>query len=239
MRDPNGHIDSDTLAAHAMDALTADEVVEVGQHLATCARCQQEVASLRAVAALLPYGLPDVEPPPDLRGRIVARAQASDPGAANATRVPVTSRERRSRWSWLPRLAPALAVLALVAGFLLGRNWPLDPATNLAGRPDAQTVTLTGQGGGTFVVAPGAGRVRLSVLGLPPLEQGRVYQLWLLKDNTPVSAGTFTVDAQGRGTLEIMGYAWSPGYNAVAVTAEPPGGSAGPTSDIVAQGNLR
>jgi len=41
------------LAVYSLDALPADEVPEVEDHLADCARCQAELASLRDVASLL------------------------------------------------------------------------------------------------------------------------------------------------------------------------------------------
>jgi hypothetical protein len=41
------------LAVYSLDALPADEVAEVEEHLADCARCQAELASLREVASLL------------------------------------------------------------------------------------------------------------------------------------------------------------------------------------------
>src|SRR5688572_1897642 len=119
------HLDHDTLAAHALDALNVDEVIEVGRHLAGCTQCQAELAALRATVALIPFGLPIAEPSPELRERIVARAKATPQGQRPATNTnPVVSRPSPDRWSWLWRLSPALAVLTLVLGFLLGRAVP-------------------------------------------------------------------------------------------------------------------
>ena len=80
--------------------------------------------------------------------------------------------------------------------------------------------------------------MRLLVEGLPQVDEDPVYQLWLLGGSAPVSAGVFKVDAAGGAELEIRGFAWSSGYNGVAITAEPRGGSPGPTTDIIAKGGF-
>lgn len=67
MNDRQTHIDPDTLAAYAVDALTSEEVVAIGNHLQTCSQCQREIASLRATGGLLPFGLEEAVPPADLR----------------------------------------------------------------------------------------------------------------------------------------------------------------------------
>jgi len=230
MPDLQRHIDHDILAEHAVDALTPEEILAIGGHLQSCAQCQGEVTSLRAAAGLLPYALPDAEPPADLRDRIVRAARTGRPAAQQPA--------RQKPWgpSWLRRLAPALAALTFVAGLLLGRAWPAGPG--LQGRPEGQTVALAGQGSGTVLVANNRSYVRVMVTGLPPLEPDTVYQLWLLGRDAPISAGTFPASANGSGELEINGLAWSPEYTGIAITIEPVGGNPAPTSDIVAQADV-
>ena len=231
MPDLQRHIDHDILAEHAVDALTPEEILAIGGHLQSCAQCQQEVTSLRAAAGLLPYALPDAEPPADLRDRIVRAARTGRPAAQQPA--------RQKPWGpgWLRRLAPALAALTFVAGLLLGRAWPA-AGPGLQGRPEGQTVALAGQGSGTVLVANNRSYVRVMVTGLPPLEPDTVYQLWLLGRDAPISAGTFPASANGSGELEINGLAWSPEYTGIAITIEPVGGNPAPTSDIVAQADV-
>jgi anti-sigma-K factor RskA len=235
------HIEPETLAAYALDALEPAEFITAGAHIATCEVCQRDVASFRAVGDHLPQALPFAEPSPDLRDRILARAKATPQrGTANAPRpvaAPVVPPVPRAAW-WR-RLMPFAVALALVAGVLFGRYWP-SATPSLAEQPGTRTVTMTGEGTGTgvFAVAAGSNQAELQVTGLPPLPAGQVYQLWLLQDGTPISAGTFTVDAQGRGTLRFNGLSWSPGYNTVAITAEQQGGSPTPTSSILLAGGF-
>jgi anti-sigma-K factor RskA len=234
MQDRGIHIEHDTLAAYAVDALTREEIVAIGGHLQACAQCQQEVASLRATVGLLPYGLVEAEPPASLRDRIISAARNE---RATLREQTAPGRKHATRPNWFRRLAPALVAFTFIAGLLLGRAWPAS-GPGVQPQPEGQVATLTGEGSGTFLVADDRSYVRLTVTGLPPLEPGRVYQLWLLGRSVPISAGTFTGDAGGSGQLEINGLAWSPEYTGIAITIEPLGGNAAPTSDIVAQAEL-
>ena len=235
MRAGQAHIDPDVLAAYAVDALTFEEMVGIAAHLHSCPRCQQEVASLRTAAGLLPYTLPESMPPPALRDRIMQAAKTGQPAPPRAD--PQRVHQKPWRPGWLRRLAPALAALTFVVGLLLGRVWPA-AGPPLDTRPEGQTVTLTGQGSGTVLVANNHSYVRVAVDGLPRLEPGKVYQLWLLGRSAPISAGTFAGTPDGSGQFELNGLAWSPEYTGIAITIEPVGGNAAPTSDIVARADL-
>jgi anti-sigma-K factor RskA len=229
------HIDADTLAAYAVDALEADEVLAIGPHLAQCERCRRELASLREVTSTLPYGLSVAEPPPDLRERIIARAQ----GDHQPVTPPLVSGVARRGWSsWLSRLTPAFALVTLLLGFLLGQIYPQRATADLATQPGARQGTVQGIGQGMVIVVPAGGQLQLQLADLPPLGSEQVYQLWFLGADSPISGGTFTVDANGNARLEISGLHWAPSYSGIAITREPPGGSPGPTSDIVAQASL-
>ncbi|MET0432930.1 MAG: anti-sigma factor, partial [Cellulomonas sp.] len=57
----------------------------------------------------------------------------------------------------------------------------------------------------------------------------QVYQLWVMRDGAPVSAGTTGVTD---GTLQIRTDAYRTG-DALALTVEPEGGSEQPTSEPV------
>ena len=236
----NEHIDLDTLAAYAFDALSPEDVVVVGAHLASCGQCQQEVVGFRTVGDYLPYGLTLAEPPADLRDRVMARAQSTPQRASAAVPRPAAKATAPAlRFPWLRRLTPFAVAFALVAGVLFGRYWP-DATPSLAETPGVREVAMSGQGqaSGVFAVAAASNRAQLEVVGLPALPAGQVYQLWLLDGDTPISVGTFTVDAQGRGRLEFNGLAWSTDYNTVAITAESSGGSPAPTSNILLAGGF-
>lgn len=239
MDDRLNHLDYDTLAAYAVDALPPDDVVTIGEHLRGCAQCQRELASLRAAAGVLPYGLSPSEPPTELRERILQRARATRVGAPVAAGRPSTPVHRPAhRGWWPPRFAPALVAFGLILAFLLGRAFPAVQSSDIAGRPDARAATLSGQASGAFVVAPEAGQAQLSIDGLARLPEGQVYQLWFLGNDGPISWGTLSVDGNGHAELNLSGLAWSATYTGVAITPEPRGGSTTPSGEIIAQGEF-
>lgn len=102
--------------------------------------------------------------------------------------------------------------------------------------PDARLVGFDTDLGGTVRVAVSDARNGGAVLAddLPAPPQGRTYQLWLLEDGTPVSAGVVEQRSGVLGTLEDVAAA-----QAVAISIEPTGGSDAPTGDIVGTAELR
>jgi RNA polymerase sigma-70 factor (ECF subfamily) len=101
---------------------------------------------------------------------------------------------------------------------------------------DVQTLDLTGQPAapearGRLFWSTG-GSALLAATGLPPLPPGRIYQLWLIPDATPISAGLLAVDAEGR----VMATVTAPGGGTervpAALTLEPAGGAESPGGDV-------
>lgn len=75
---------------------------------------------------------------------------------------------------------------------------------------------------------------------LPQPPRGRTYQLWMLPEGaSPVSAGTFDVNAFGMSTLATGPAPALTGLLAVSVTDEPGGGSPAPTTTPVLVGIIR
>jgi anti-sigma-K factor RskA len=67
------------------------------------------------------------------------------------------------------------------------------------------------------------------VSNLPPLPPGRVYQVWVVTAQAPVSAGLLTPDASGGGSVYFETPVDILPPVAVAVTLEPAGGVPAPT----------
>ncbi len=74
----------------------------------------------------------------------------------------------------------------------------------------------------------------LAADALPPLADGRVYQLWSIVRGTPVSGGVFELDE--RGQAQVLAEAPPGPADAFAVTIEPRGGVPAPTGDKVLLG---
>ena len=101
---------------------------------------------------------------------------------------------------------------------------------------DVQPLDLDGQ-----PVAPSArGRLfwsaseggLLTVTGLPPVPPGRVYQLWLIPETSPVSAALLSADAEGRGMAAVTPPEGMTELVPAAVTLEPAGGATTPGGDV-------
>ncbi len=82
---------------------------------------------------------------------------------------------------------------------------------------------------GTLCAQDGGGLAWLIVENLPQPPAGMTYQAWLTGDDQRVSAGTFSVDSQGRGFLTIHLSQPIDRYSLIGVTDEPMGGSPEPT----------
>jgi anti-sigma-K factor RskA len=78
----------------------------------------------------------------------------------------------------------------------------------------------------------------LQVSNLPPLPNDKDYQLWIIRDNKPVSAGLFAVHNQNDRFFKIeqMADVDEQSMNAFAVTMEPKGGMPQPTGDMYLMG---
>ena len=101
---------------------------------------------------------------------------------------------------------------------------------------DVQPLDLDGQ-----PVAPNArGRLfwsaseggLLTATGLPPVPPGRVYQLWLIPDASPLSAALLSADAEGRVMAAVTPPEGVTGPVPAAVTLEPAGGATTPGGDV-------
>ena len=227
----------DDVGSYVLHALPDDEHERFEAHLATCADCRREVADLQVAADTLPLAAVQVDPPPELRDRIMtivrseaellaaAEERADEPAAAPAAKAP----RRRRRWALSLRPLPAaMAASALVAAGVIG-------GIVLTGGNDTKTVTGTVQ----IASAPAAraslqlsdDATKLQVRRMPPPPAGKVYQVWLKRPNQDPAPTTalFRTDSSGSADVEIQRGRLK-GVDQVLVTAEPDGGSMKPTS---------
>jgi anti-sigma-K factor RskA len=205
----------------------------------------------------LGQAVPQVEPSPDLRARVLASARAR----TRATTPP-------SRPAFLPWLAVA-ASLALVVGLTLYAaqlrarigvlEAELRDARERADRTerlmaDAQRTAQDAQASVAVLTAPDVARVDLAgqpvapqasarafwsrsrgmvftASNLPPLPAGRTYQLWVVTGEGPTSAGLLTPDAAGNVNETFNTSPTIPPPVAIAVTIEPAGGVPAPTGE--------
>jgi anti-sigma-K factor RskA len=234
----------DLLTAYALGAITPDEIARVSALLDEQPELRATLAELRATADMLPYGLPQANPPADLRQRVLDRATGRSNPAESSPPRRAASRMR----GWVLGLSgiAAVAVLAAAIGWaqLFQTRGQLAQSqaelVQLQGQvADAQVLiaSLTGDGSSASIVRTRSGATVL-IAQLPPLQPGRVYQLWRIQgNNNPTSAGTFRVSSQGYGATDLSAGQQPQAGEVVAVTNEPDGGSPGPTTDILIKGS--
>lgn len=231
----NGNVHA-LVGAYVVDALDDAERVAFEAHLATCADCRDEVASLGDATGLLSE-LSATAPPAGLRDRVLADAARNRPlppevaPAANVRDLPV----RRRR---LTILAVAAAVLAIVGvGVGVTQPWQ-DDASDLTATervlraPDAESVTVKLDGGAEATVTRSVkeGRAVIVTHAMPPAPADKVYQLWLQEnaDGPMISAGLMPPGSDQTRLLD------GDATDAIGagISIEPTGGSRQPTEPI-------
>ena len=100
---------------YVLGALEPAERREFERHLETCAECTAEVRSLAGITAQLPLGVPLVDPPGSLRGRVMAVTGRSTAAPRNVVALPPRTRARSwvTTGGWLSAAALLLVSLGL------------------------------------------------------------------------------------------------------------------------------
>lgn len=217
---------------YAIDALSVEEADEFTAHLRGCESCRAEVLELQDAAARM--GASEaILPPPALKARVLAAADQISQLPPKVTSI----NEARSR-RWYSRLSAAAAAVVLVvgAGFTITQIRDQQQAqtstmaasvTKVLSAPDVQTRKVETSNGGDVTLAASAqlGRAAVETNRLPTLSSSKVYQLWTLRGSGRATSVAVLTDP-GLGKAFDL-----PTGNAkVAITIEPQGGSAQPTT---------
>lgn len=224
---------TEDLPASALGALDATEREIIAAHVERCAQCTRDLARFEdALYEAAAIGAVAVEPPRDLRTRIVLRhrgARAAATPSWTARIVELFGRPSR-------RAVPAALVLLLLVSFAvvgLNRQQIDTYRSALAGVADGRVVALAPTSANpdarAAVVIPKQGQPYL-VVRLPAPPSGKTWEAWVLKPGpTAVPAGTST-----SGDLFVILLTAPLGAgDGVAITLEPIAGSPQPTTQPV------
>lgn len=241
------------LGAYALDAVDDDEREAVEAYLEASPRARAEVAEHREVAALLAgtgSKAPDQvwqriagsleEAPPRLRLAVTPHE--------SLTASPVAP-SGREWWSasmrWTTAMVAVAATVILVLGALVIRQGvrigdieddlasavdelesvDIETAAGLASvDPANQTVDLVGDSGAVVAVLAPDGSGYLLAGDLAPLTDDRTYQLWGIRDETPVSLGVLGADPG------VVAFQADAPFDALAISEEAAGGAVAPTA---------
>jgi anti-sigma-K factor RskA len=235
--------DVHTLAgAYVMDAISGADRTRFERHMAGCAECAEEVASLRETAARLGSAAATI-PPPGLKERVMAGTAATrqePPVVEGARRL---SRIRSGLSMARPRRLAAVVVVAIVvvvAVGLAGTRRQLDQARNTSQQVaavltagDARMMTGRVAGGGTATVVMSHSRDALvfTAAGLPLLSGSQGYELWLIGPAGERPAGMLHPGSHGM-TGPVVATGLRPGDH-LALTIEPGDGTRRPTTRMM------
>jgi anti-sigma-K factor RskA len=235
----------DLLTAYALDALEPEEITRLHRLLDEQPELRATLAELHITANQLPYGLPEAEPPPELRQRVLDYATGrAERAPAEAARLPGRLR------GWLFGLGglAAVAVVAAAIGWgqvaglqrdLTQTRMELVSARENLATAQAVIARLEGDSGQGAMVRTTAGGT-VFVVKLPQLQAGRIYQLWRIQGkNKPADAGLFSIDQQGYGVFDLASGQQLQAGDTMAVTDEPDGGSPQPTTSPLIVGQVQ
>jgi len=232
------------LPAYALGCLDEAEALRASEHTAQCAACRAELQPYLAVANQLAFAAPDAAPPAQVKQELMRRIER--PATAPSTEPhpgwwqQISGLFRRPAPAWT--LASLILIVALAAGNIW--LWQRLGRVEEADTPDQiRVVAMIGtdaapQATGKLLISADGEYGTLVVDGLPSLDAGHQYQLWLIRDGQRTSGGVLTVNAHGYGVLEISAPEPLAHYPSFGVTVEPMGGSPGPTGAKVLGGDL-
>lgn len=244
------------LTFYALEALEGQDRDKAEALLASSAEARRELEELQRDLGVLALAPGAVAPPRALRGRLLEQLEAR---ARPAKRLSAPSwwlaaasvalcllgglwlyglGESRSLRQERDLLARELTAAEGKIQSLLDRQIALAREIETLKAPGSRHVLLAGlqaapgATGRTVIRANGAS-ARFYAFDLPALPTSLDYQLWLIADGKPVSAGVFQVDRRGTAELEIAHLPSLPAIDAWAVTVEPAGGVPQPTGAMV------
>lgn len=174
-----------------------------------------------------------------------------DRSGGGGTVVNLGAARARRRPGAMMFLAAAAAVALVAAGVTIGRltdgtapegGLPVaappsatmpDRITSLLAAEDLEVARgeIGATGNATVLASKEADMAVLSMTGLPEPAEGRAYQIWLMGDHEPISAGTMESGQVGPSpSARLEGIR---GSDQIGITEEPAGGSPAPTGQVL------
>lgn len=225
----------DDAGSYVLRAMPDGEWEHYGAHVLDCPVCAGKVAELGFVSDALLNAVPQLTAPPEIRDRVmsVVRAESELLRAAGPMADRPIVREPGRRFSLLRLrpwpaavLAASLLALGIGGGALFVGGGESDPA--------ARTVACaSAPAGASCSLRISDDSAKLIVAGLATPPPGRIYQVWLDRDDGSAPEPTealFSV-RKGRASVNVPGNL--SGVKQVLVTDEPVGGSEVPTRQPV------
>lgn len=206
------------IPAYALGVLDADEKRQVEALLAEDAESRQLLSEYQMITESVALIAPARKPPEELKRKLLRRAK-----------------QKRMRSMYRNLLAAAaVIILVLFGGILLSRQMPRE-LTNaqvayeqIVSDPKGMQIALIPDQNpeivGQLAYLQNENRAVIRVSGVPPLDDGEIYQLWLVDDDGAVSGGLYHL-TQETNYIEVPITKPAPNYTRFGVSLEPETGS--------------
>jgi anti-sigma-K factor RskA len=237
----------DHLVDYLSGTLSPKETREFEEHLKTCKECQEIVD----VTGKLPYLAESAEPPAGMKSRILAnvfedeKATPAAPVAMPAKEqpkaapkaMPMKNRTAKRSW-WTPLIAAVLLVSLLGNAYafwqLTDREDPAGPTQSAFNSVNLEpTETFAGTGTAAIIRDEDSLELVVQATELEELQEGQVYQVWLIRGDEPIPAGAFTANSDGQGATHYNLEEDIEGWDTIAITLEPQAGNLLPQGEVV------
>lgn len=238
--DPTGPIDNDLIdlaTPYALHAVSDDERDDIEARVAaarpfTADTFFDEVRAIREAMAAV-AAVTALEPPVQLRERVLAAAAAD-----NVTVLPAGRTAGAGRQRGLIAVAAALVIGlgAVGVGVAVRPSAPtVSTAQEIFSAPDVRTITgdIPTGGQATLVFSHDRNAGVLVMNNVAPPTAGTVYQMWLVNDKGVTSAGVMDAKAVAPSTTAVLPDLGD--STALAFTVEPGNGSPQPTGAVFAK----
>ena len=234
--------------AYAADAVTGAELAEFERHLERCPTCAEEVRGRQETTAKLGMTTA-IAPPPWMRDQVLSatsRTRQLPPSSGKVIALHARPRRTTSLRRGMSRPVAVAAMSAMAAAVIVLAVFQVNTRDQLhqaqAGAsavaavlasPDARIDMGKASIGGTVtaVVSPRDREAVVTTAGMPSPGGGKTYQLWVIGADGPRSAGLMSGGTAG-ATSPVLAADVRSG-DSLAITIEPAGGSARPTTTPV------
>ncbi len=227
----------DLIGAYALDAVDPDERALVQAHIEQCERCRIELQEFTEAAVVLSDGR-EVAPPTALRARLLDAISEQTQAASSLEEVPSRPPGRSPSSASGGRALWGLAAAGLLAvggwGIWQGVSEDLSPIDQVIQADDARTFKTEYEGDTITVVSSASlDRAVLLTENLPELADDEVYQAWWVNADEEILSAGVLEDGAGQAEGEVRLEGDPAEVVAFALSVEPMGGSAQPTTDPV------
>ncbi|WP_113927754.1 anti-sigma factor [Bacillus sp. P14.5] len=212
------------------------------KHLAECSECKLDLEQLQQLEEYLPYASEPIAPPPGLEDRVfdAILKDEAQPEAAFQQSAP-----KRNKWMF-PSVAALLAVSLLGNAYFFTQLGEQQDTAEVQESIDrvvkyAEMAAVEGNAKGTASIVKQGNETKLVVQAsdLRSLRDDEVYQVWLIKDEKPERAGTFTIeDGRGSVVFNFNENFENTEWDMVAVSHEPDADSQLPQGNVVLASEL-